>query len=67
MVRSLFATFKALANVLMIASLFTTIFAILGVQLFKGKMYRCQDGLTPLYGVSKVVVKSCCLLSDETP
>lgn len=40
---------------MMIAGLFFTIFAILGVQLFKGELHRCTDANGDiLYGVSQV-------------
>ena len=36
----------AIVNVLMVCMVFWLIFSILGVQLFKGKFYRCVDATT---------------------
>jgi len=44
--RSVLGTLSCLGNVFMIGSLFFTIFAILGVQLFKGKLMFCAHSVT---------------------
>lgn len=65
-VKSITATFNSLVYVVIIALLFFTIFAILGVQLFKGGMWRCQDVGTGLimYGVNNAA--DCAMLSRDT-
>jgi uncharacterized membrane protein len=41
-VKALFASIPAMANVLMVCLLFLLIFAIMGVNFFKGTFYSCQ-------------------------
>ena len=42
-VNALFSAIPGIANVLLVSLLFWLIFSILGVQLFAGKFYKCQD------------------------
>ena len=42
-VKALFASIPAMANVLLVCLLFLLIFAILGVNFFKGTFFSCQD------------------------
>ena len=48
-VESLFRSAPTLGNVILLLSMFWLIFGILGVQLFAGKFYSCNDG--DVYGV----------------
>lgn len=43
MVNALFSAIPGIGNVLLVSLLFWLIFSILGVQLFAGKFYKCQD------------------------
>jgi hypothetical protein len=45
--QSISLSLKEMSNVLLILMLVVTIFAILGVQLFAGKLYRCNDDSVP--------------------
>jgi len=56
-VHSIFATFLSLGNISLIAFLFFTIFAILGVQSFKGSMWRCVHDGEVMYGVAAAQCK----------
>lgn len=40
---ALFSAIPGIGNVLLVSLLFWLIFSILGVQLFAGKFYKCQD------------------------
>ena len=42
-VNALFSAIPGIGNVLLVSLLFWLIFSILGVQLFAGKFYKCQD------------------------
>lgn len=69
--QSISLSLKEMSNVLLILQLVITIFAILGVQLFAGKLHFCNDssatdkasciGLTPpaLYSIIAYYMHSC--------
>lgn len=46
-VTSLFMAVPQCANVSLLMGMFVLVFAIVGVQLFKGKFYECTDGMSP--------------------
>ena len=48
-VNSLLESIPALLNVLLIVLLFLLVFGILGIQLFKGKLGRCNDPLPDIF------------------
>lgn len=59
-VNALFASIPAMANVLMVGLLFLLIFAIMGVNFFKGEFYQCN-------GISvDVKTKDACLTAGGT-
>ena len=43
-VNALMNAIPAIVNVLMVCMVFWLIFSILGVQLYKGKFFKCNDG-----------------------
>jgi len=42
-VMALTASLPSMTNVLLVASLFILVFSIMGVNYFKGALYRCED------------------------
>ena len=52
-VKALFASIPAMANVLMVCLLFLLIFAIMGVNFFKGQFYSWKSDLTTLLSTVK--------------
>ncbi|KAL9954360.1 hypothetical protein ACROYT_G041885 [Oculina patagonica] len=64
-VNALFSAIPGIGNVLLVSLLFWLIFSILGVQLFAGKFYKCQDMDGERVPADIVPNKATCLKDPE--
>merc|ERR1719433_964687 len=60
-VNALVQAIPSIFNVLLVCLIFWLIFAIMGVQMFAGKYYKCEDGLGNVMEASVIDNKSQCL------
>ena len=66
LIRTLLSSIKELGGIMGLASFFFTIFAILGVSLWDGKIhYRCYETELPVNGVWKVIEDDIDLCSHD--
>lgn len=65
-VNALFASIPSMTNVLLVCSLFILIFSIMGVNLFKGKFYSCDEESLEGSGVKidDIITKDDCLKAN---
>lgn len=64
-VNSLLNSIPAISNVLLVCMLLWLIFAIMGVQFFGGKFYKCVDAEGRLYPIDVINNKTQCLAMGE--
>lgn len=62
-VNALLASIPSMTNVLLVCSLVMLIFAIMGVSIFKGAFYRCEDppGAEFFIDMEEIITKQDCL------
>ena len=62
-VNALLASIPSMSNVVVVCSLVMLIFAIMGVSIFKGTFYKCEDSplATEEIDMEKIITKQDCL------
>ena len=60
-VMALTASLPSMINVILVASLFVLVFSIMGVNYFKGALYRCEHPYEQKINLNDVFTKNDCI------